>query len=91
MIYKRYEFTSKEQAEDKISNLDEDVKKAVIVVGKIILVPESADEDDIITEAVLNDGYAIDVLWYNLTESPYGWKSYEVTPKKPSHKILGWD
>ena len=36
-----------------------------------------------ITAPVLSTGYAVDVLWRDLDASPYGWKSYEVTPSNP--------
>jgi len=92
MIYKRYQFNNQEQAEEKIDDffdLDENgnkvqnIKAAFIKLNKFVLV-KGDDEND----SVLSDGYALDVLWYELEESPYGWKSYEVTPKKPKHKLL---
>jgi len=98
MIYKRYEFKDQEQAEEKIDaffDLDEDgnkvqnVKAAFIKLNKFVLEQGEYDEDgEEITPPVLTEGYAVDVLWKELDESPYGWKSYEVEPKNPKHKIF---
>ena len=98
MIHKRYKFKDKTQAVNKIDNLfviDDDgnttpkSKFAVIDLGKFILQDEEVDEGgDVITETIFTDGYAIDVVWHDLEESPYGWKSYEITPDNPKHKIL---
>jgi hypothetical protein len=98
MIYKRYEFNSQEQAEEKIDaffDLDEDgnkvqnIKAAFIKLNKFVLEQGEYNEDgEEITPPVLTEGYAVDVLWKELEESPYGWKSYEVEPKNPKHKIF---
>ena len=76
MIYLRYEFNDKEQAEEKISRL-EDVNADFIKLGQFVL------EED-----VLSEGYAVDVLWRDLDASPYGWKTYEVEPSNPKHKLF---
>ena len=34
-----------------------------------------------------SEGYALDVVWHNLEESPYGWKTYETEPDNPLHKL----
>jgi hypothetical protein len=98
MIYKRYEFNDQEQAEEKIDaffDLDEDgnkvqnVKAAFIKLNKFVLEQGEYDEEgEEITAPVLTEGFAVDVLWKELDESPYGWKSYEVEPKNPKHKIF---
>jgi hypothetical protein len=98
MIYKRYEFNDQEQAEEKIDaffDVDEDgnkvqnVKAAFIKLNKFVLEQGEYDEEgEEITPPVLTEGYAVDVLWKELDESPYGWKSYEVEPKNPKHKIF---
>ena len=41
-----------------------------------------------ITAPIMSSGYALDVLWRDLDASPYGWKSYEVAPNNPKHKLL---
>ena len=98
MIYKRYEFNDQEQAEEKIDaffDIDEEgnkvqnVKAAFIKLNKFVLEQGEYDEQgEEITPPVLSEGYAVDVLWNELDESPYGWKSYEVEPKNPKHKIF---
>lgn len=98
MIYKRYEFNDQEQAEEKIDaffDVDEDgnkvqnVKAAFIKLNKFVLEQGEYDEaGEEITPPVLTEGFAVDVLWKELDESPYGWKSYEVEPKNPKHKIF---
>lgn len=98
MIHKRYEFNDQEQAEEKIDtffDVDEEgnkvqnIKADFIKLNKFILVQGEYDEDgEEITPPVLTEGYAVDVLWKELDESPYGWKSYEVEPKNPKHKIF---
>jgi len=98
MIYKRYEFNDQEQAEEKIDaffDLNEEgekvqnTKAAFIKLNKFVLEQGEYDEQgEEITPPVLSSGYAVDVLWNEFDESPYGWKSYEVEPKNPKHKIF---
>ena len=98
MIYKRYEFNDQEQAEEKIDaffDLDEEgnkvqnIKAAFIKLNKFVLEQGEYDEQgEEITPPVLSEGYAVDVLWNDLDESPYGWKSYEVEPESPKHRIF---
>jgi len=88
MIYLRYEFNDKEQAEEKIAKL-EDVNAAFIKLNKFILIEGVYDEEEVeITAPVLSEGYAVDVLWRDLDASPYGWKTYEVEPSNPKHKLF---
>jgi hypothetical protein len=69
-LFKKYEFNSKEQAEQKIASLPHTDEWSVE--------PEYADK------------YSIDVLWNDLDESPYGWKSYEITVEGNGvHTFLG--
>ena len=98
MIYKRYEFNDQEQAEEKIDaffDVDEEgnkvqnIKAAFIKLNKFVLEQGEYDEQgEEITPPVLSSGFAVDVLWNEFNESPYGWKSYEVEPKNPKHKIF---
>tara|TARA_R110002074_G_scaffold64916_2_gene154639 strand:- start:694 stop:960 length:267 start_codon:yes stop_codon:yes gene_type:complete len=88
MIYIRYEFNDKAQADSKIA-AQEDVNAAFIKLNKFVLTEGAYDEDGVeITAPVLSTGYAVDVLWGDFDASPYGWKSYEVTPSNPKHKLL---
>ena len=73
-LWKKYEFESEEQADSKISAL-----------------PHDTDEDGNTTPthdhvlvklgSLKKTKYSVDALWKNLDESPYGWKSYEITVK----------
>ena len=98
MIYKRYEFNDQEQAESKIDlffDIDEDgnkvqsIEASFIKLNKFVLEQGEYDEqEEEITPPVLSEGYAVDVLWNDLDESPYGWRTYEVEPETPKHKIF---
>ncbi len=98
MIYKRYEFNDQEQAESKMDSffdLDQEgnkvqnIKASFIKLNKFVLEQgEYNEEGEEVTPPVLSSGYAMDVLWNDLDESPYGWKSYEVEPESPKHKLF---
>ena len=88
MIYLRYEFNDKTQAAAKIAKL-EDVNAAFIKLNKFVMTEGTYDSEGVeITAPILSEGYALDVLWRDLDASPYGWKSYEVEPSNPKHKLL---
>jgi|TARA_R110000765_G_scaffold4249_1_gene13497 hypothetical protein len=88
MIYIRYEFNDKEQAESKILS-QEGVNATFIKLNKFILTEGVYDNEGVeLTAPILSEGYALDVLWRDLDASPYGWKSYEVEPSNPKHKLL---
>ena len=89
MIYKRYKFNNKEQANIKITEQGEDTKASFIRLNKFVEQEgEYTDGEEEITPPTLSEGYAIDVLWWNLDESPQGWAEYEVEPITPKHKLL---
>ena len=98
MIYKRYEFNDQVQAEEKIDvffDLDEEGNKVqntkahFIKLNKFVITQGEYDSDGLeLTPSVMSNGYAVDVLWNDFTDSPYGWKTYEVEPKNPKHKIF---
>ena len=97
MIHKRYTFTDKAQADSKISkffDIDEEGNKipneraAFIYLDKFVLVQGQYDEEgDEVVAPTYSEGYALDVVWHDLEESPYGWKSYETEPDNPLHKL----
>lgn len=88
MIYLRYEFNDKEQAEEKVAKL-KDVNASFIKLDKFVMTEGIYDEDGVeITAPAMSEGYALDVLWRDLNASPYGWKSYEVEPNNPKHNLL---
>lgn len=89
MIYLRYEFNDKEQAESKILAQGEDVNAAFIRLEKFVMTEGTYDEEGVeITAPIFSEGYALDVLWRDLDASPYGWKSYEVAPTNPKHRLF---
>jgi hypothetical protein len=89
MIYLRYEFNDKEQAEAKILAQGEDVNAAFIRLDKFVLTEGTYDEEGVeITAPIFSTGYSVDVLWRDLEASPYGWKSYEKHPETPRHKLF---
>jgi len=88
MIYLRYEFNDKKQAEEKMAKL-EDVNASFIKLNKFVLEEGAYNEEgEELTAPVLSEGYALDVLWRDLDASPYGWKTYEVEPSNPKHKLF---
>ena len=97
MIHKRYTFTDKAQADSKISkffDIDEEGNKipneraSFIYLDKFVLVKGEYDEQGVeIVAPTYSEGYALDVVWHNLEESPYGWKTYETEPDNPLHKL----
>lgn len=90
-LFKKYEFDSESQAQSKIDALphvqDEDGnnvpnhKHTIVKLGHLWETEPVYDADGNITTAgVAKTEYAVDVLWDNLTSSPSGWVSKEVTP-----------
>jgi len=78
-LVKKYEFESEEQADEKMSKF-EDSKHTFVKLGNL---PVSRaildDEGNSINQGDYSEKYSVDVLWSELEESPYGWKSYEVS------------
>jgi hypothetical protein len=88
MIYIRYEFNDKAQADSKIL-AQKDVNASFIKLDKFVMTEGVYDEDGVeITAPIFSTGYALDVMWRDLDASPYGWKSFEVTPTEPKHKLF---
>ena len=100
----KYEFNSKEQAQDKIDALKVEVenengelelvaqhKHTIVELGNIVLEQGQYDEEGNETVApVLSDKWHVDVLWQNLDDHPYGWKSYSVDiTDEGTHSFLG--
>jgi hypothetical protein len=101
-LFKKYEFDSQEKAQEKIDALphsqDEEGnsypshKHTIVKLGFIAIQDATYDEQgDELTPAVLSDKYSVDVLWSDLDESPYGWKSYEISIEGNGvHTFAGW-
>tara|TARA_R110000787_G_scaffold285687_2_gene402031 strand:- start:262 stop:558 length:297 start_codon:yes stop_codon:yes gene_type:complete len=98
MIYRRYLFNDKAQAETKVNAFIEvteegekkqTVNASFIWLDKFIKVEgEYNEQGEEITPPIFTDSYSLDVVWTDLEESPYGWKTYKVDPENPKHKIL---
>jgi hypothetical protein len=92
-LFKKYEFNTQEQAEEKIADLphieDElsgesylEDNHTIVKLGYLYIEQPTFDADgEIEAEGIQSDKYSIDVLWDGLDESPYGWKTYEVEPE----------
>lgn len=89
----KYEFESQEQAEKKIYALGEAHKHTIVKLGHILLKQGVYDEDlKEIEKPILSDKYHVDVLWRDIEEHPYGWKSYSVDLNDNGmHGFLGID
>ena len=88
-LFKKYEFNSKEQAEQKIAALPHsefdgesylDGGHTIVHLGYLwITEPTFNEQGEIETEGVASDKYSVDVLWQGLESSPEGWGAYEIT------------
>ena len=89
MIYKRYQFKTKKQAEKKVDSLSKNMKASIIWLDKFVKINGTySEQGEEITVPIFTNPYSLDVVWDDLDESPYGWKSYEIEPKNPEHTIL---
>mgnify|MGYP003112667794 FL=1 len=102
-LFKKYEFKSQEQAEEKIAalphNTDDEGNEyllgnhTIVKLGYLWVTEPTFDEEGKIeTEGVASDMYSVDVLWNDLDESPYGWKSKEISVEGNGvHTFAGWN
>ena len=90
-LFKKYEFDSQAQAETKIAALphvqDEDGnnvpnhRHTIVKLGFLWTTEPTYDSDgNELTAGVASTKYSVDVLWKDLTASPHGWGTKEVTP-----------
>ena len=84
MIYKKYEFPNQELLAEKVEAIDN--ANEPIVLNKLQLKPAIRDGFEIITEAVLSQGWCVDMVWNK--DIPEDWNEYEIYPTNPKHKIL---
>ena len=102
-LFKKYEFDSEAQALDKIAALphetDEDGNEypthshTVVKLGYLAYYfePTFDDEGNVVEEGEYSTKYSVDALWSELDESPYGWKSYEISVEGNGvHTFAGW-
>lgn len=91
ILYKKYLFESAEQYEKKINGLPEDLQYTEILLPNPINVKDAlGDHPELETDDDLTS-VAVDMLWEDITESPYGWKTYEINPTNPWNRVLGID
>ena len=86
----KYAFNSKEQFDSKVENLytiNEEGDKipnskfAIITdgLGFIEVTAPTFDEDgEELTPSIMGTDYHCDIVWYDLEDHPYGWKSYSI-------------
>tara|TARA_R110000822_G_scaffold283253_2_gene404787 strand:- start:18 stop:323 length:306 start_codon:yes stop_codon:yes gene_type:complete len=87
----KYEFNSREQAKFKIDRLS-DSNHSVVELGFLTLKHAVYDGEELMSEAVVSSKYSVDILWNELTEHPYGWKSYSIDlDSGGSHSFYGVD
>lgn len=89
-LFRKYEFDSEEQAQTKIDALphvqDEDGnnvpshRHTIVKLGYLYTTEPTYDEEgNELTAGVQSDKYSVDVLWKDLTASPYGWANKEIS------------
>lgn len=80
----KYEFKTEEQAIEKIKGLKSDINKTIVHLGYALVkdaVLNCIDEEKQIFEVLeppIFGNYRVDVLWVDITEHPYGWKTYSI-------------
>jgi len=86
----KYEFNSKEQFDAKLESLV-DVKFDKAELGHIVLASAVVDEDGVeVSPEVISEGWHVDMIWHDIEDHPYGWKSYNVDlSSEGSHGFAG--
>lgn len=99
-FYAKYKFDTKEQFEEKRDAFYGEDKEAVhhhIVPKGFGVISEAVydEEGEVVTEAVLDEEYLVEVVWRDIEVSeagkglhPHGWKMHYVTPTEPKHSDL---
>ena len=96
----KYKFTSKEQFNTKLDALHSidsegnkipNVKFDKAALGHIVLASAVVDEDGLeVSPEVISEGWHVDMIWHDIEEHPYGWKSYNVDlSSEGSHGFAG--
>jgi len=96
ILYKKYVFDNAEQYLKKIEGLPTDLGYTPILLpnpiqSEFALHLGHSKEDEKNMEVQEDLTLAVDVLWEDITESPYGWKTYEINPAQPWNRVLGID
>ena len=86
----KYEFTSKKQFDTKLEALV-DVKFDKAELGHIVLASAVVDEDGVeVSPEVISEGWHVDMIFHDIEDHPYGWKSYNVDlSSEGSHGFAG--
>ena len=111
MKYIRYVFDDEAQAKSKIKsfhsvdsegNKVKTINASFIEIGKFVLSQAELDEEGAeLVPAVLSEGWSVDVLWNDSSDtfdeetgelitaavSPSGWTIYEIYPVTPMHVL----
>ena len=96
----KYEFNSKEQFQEKFNalhtideegNLITNYKFTVTQIGNRVLEPATYnDEFEIVTHAIMDDLWHVDVLWNDLESHPEGWSEFSIDINTEGiHSFLG--
>jgi hypothetical protein len=96
ILYKKYLFDTADQYLKKIDSLPTDLAYTPILLpnpsqGEFALHLGHTREDEEKMKVEEDLTLAVDVLWEDITESPYGWKTYEINPTQPWNRVLGID
>ena len=98
MALGKYEFNNKQEALDKVKGLGVDEEgnpthnHTVVMLGFLALTQGTySEEGEVITEPILSEKYAVDVLWNKLEKHPHGWGVLSINVKNPKHSFLGVD
>jgi hypothetical protein len=90
-LFKKYEFTSEEDAQALIDSLphseDEDGrshpihKHTIVKLGYVLIDQGEWDNEtqEEIKAPVFAENYSVDVLWQDIDEAPEDWNDYEIT------------
>lgn len=90
MTIGKYEFNDEEQAKEKIVDLGVDYdwqgneypthNHTIVELGHIVLEQGEyeikGDKMELIKEPVFSNKYHVDVIWSDLEDHPWGWKTY---------------
>ena len=89
-MYKRYLFNSLEQTQVKVNLfLEQEGKADFVWLNRFVKTnPEYNNEGVEIVAATFTESYSLDAIFHDLTDSPYGWKTYEIEPNNPKHTIF---
>ena len=86
MIYKKYTFTKESDYDNKIK----DLKNYIAIPVTCVKTPAVIKDGNVITEAVIDTNYNVDILWEN--DEPSSFIPYQIYPKGiGQHIIAGWE